>query len=61
MRDYKITHREELVGEYFVEAESEEDALEFFHHLCREGKIDFGDLEMVDSDDTASVVEYDKY
>lgn len=53
MKNYKIIHKEELVGWYYVEAESEEDALQKFSCLVSEGGIDFSDLEMIDSSDKA--------
>lgn len=54
---YKIVHREELVGWFFVEAESEEEALEKYHHQVNNGRVDFSDLEMVDSSDIAELAE----
>lgn len=53
METYKIIHKEVLEGWYYVEAESEEAALEEFQYQCGEGKIDFSDMEMVDSEDIA--------
>lgn len=53
MAVYKIVHREELVGWYWVEADSEEQALEEYQYQVSEGKIDFNDLEMVNSSDMA--------
>ena len=51
MRTYQICHREELVGYYSIDADSPEDALAEYQYLVSEGKIDFSDLEMVDSSD----------
>lgn len=50
---YKIVHKEELVDEFFVEADSGEEALEEFNHQVQNGEIDFSGAEMVDSSDTA--------
>lgn len=57
MHEYKIVHREELVGWFYVYAESEEDALEIYHDAVNNGRIDFSDMELVDSEDTAELVE----
>ena len=56
MKEYRITHREELVGYYYVEAETKAEALEKFSRMAAEGKIDFSDMEMVDSSDTVDTV-----
>lgn len=52
MKIWKIVHREELVGWYYVEAETAEDAMEEWKHRVENGQIDFDDMEMVDSEDT---------
>lgn len=56
MKTWKIVHREELVGWYYVEAETAEDAMEEWKHRVENGQIDFGDMEMVDSDDVVEEV-----
>lgn len=48
---FKIEHREELVGYFEVEAENESSAMDAYQHLVQEGKVDYGDMEMVDSSD----------
>ena len=48
---YRIIHREELVGWFFVEADSPEEALETYNQQVCDGQIDFSDMEMVDSSD----------
>lgn len=48
---FKIEHREELVGYFEVEAENESEAMNAYQHLVQEAKIDYGDMEMVDSSD----------
>ena len=51
MKTYKIVHTETLVGWFYVEAETPEEALEEYHEQVSNGEIDFGDLEMIDSED----------
>lgn len=53
MKKYKIVHTEKLVGEWYVEAESSEGAIEAFMTQVNNGKIDFSDMELVDSEDNA--------
>ena len=48
---FKIEHREELVGYFEVEADNEAEAMDAYQHLVQEAKIDYGDMEMVDSSD----------
>lgn len=57
MATYKVVHTEKLVGVYYVEADSCEEAREEFEYLATEGKIDFCDLEMIDSSDDISLCE----
>lgn len=52
MKTYKIIHREEYVGWFYVEADSEEEAFEEWNFKVNNGEIDFADVEMVDSSDT---------
>ena len=59
MKEYKIVHREELVGYFYVEAESKEEALQEYHRQASEGQIDFSDLELVDGEDIAEELEED--
>lgn len=53
MKTYKIVHKEELVGWFYIEANSEEEALEEWNFKVNNGEIDFSDMDMVDSSDTA--------
>ena len=53
MATYKIIHREELIGWFYVEADSEEEALEEFSFQVNDGQIDFSDMEMIESSDEA--------
>lgn len=52
-KTYRIIHKEELIGEFYVDAESEEDALNEYRNRVCNGEIDFSDMEMVDSEDIA--------
>lgn len=56
MAEYKIIHKEEFVGWFYVNAEDESDALRKFSDAVDNAKIDFSDMEMVDSSDTAVLV-----
>lgn len=56
MKTWKIIHREKLVGWYYVEAETVEDAMEEWKYRVENGQVDFGDMEMVDSDDVVEEV-----
>lgn len=56
MAEYKIIHREELVGWFYVHANSEEEALEKWNRKVNNGEVDFSDLDLVDSSDTAELV-----
>lgn len=55
-RTYRIIHTEELVGWFFVEAGSTEEAMEIYNQKVCDGKIDFSDMEMVDSSDEVDLV-----
>ena len=59
--EYKIRHEERLIGFYYVEAASEEEALEKFDAMVRGNDvdaIDLSDMEMLESSD--SVVSRDQ-
>ena len=53
MAIYKIKHREERYGEFFVEADSEEEAMDEYENQLNNGQIDFSDMEMINSSDAA--------
>ena len=53
MASYKIIHKEELVGWFYVEADSEKEALAKYDEMVNNGEIDYSDMEMVDSSDEA--------
>lgn len=50
---YKIIHKEELVGTYFVDACDEQEALNVWNSMVSAGGVDFSDMELVDSSDEA--------
>lgn len=56
-RQYQITHRENIVGYFYVEAESEEDAIDVFNCQVMNGDIDFSDMELIDHTDEATLLE----
>lgn len=56
MKTWKIVHKEELVGWYYVEAETAEKAMEEWRYRVENGQVDFGDMEMVDSEDVVEEV-----
>lgn len=51
---FTITHRENLVGFFEVEANSAAAAQDEYIRKLNNGEIDFSDMEMVDSDDIAT-------
>ena len=53
MKNFRIVHREELVGYFYVQAETPEEALREWYHQVNNGEIDFSDMEMVDSSEEA--------
>lgn len=55
-KEYKIVHTETLVGWFYVDADSPEEALEEYHRQLNDGKIDFSDMEMIDGSDVAEEV-----
>lgn len=59
MATYRIEHREELVGYFYVEANSETEALDEFRFQVDDGIIDFSRIEMVSSSDTATDISDD--
>lgn len=55
-KTYKMIYTEIIVHHFYADAENEDAALEEFHRLNEEGKLDFSDGEIVDTD---TVVELD--
>ena len=46
---YRIQHREELVGYFEVEADDEAIAMDIYEKMVKDGELDYGDMEMVNS------------
>lgn len=57
MKEYKIVHKEKLFEVFFVEAENEDDAMQKYNQMVMEGKIDYSDMDLVDSSDEVEEVE----
>lgn len=51
MTEYKIVHREHLVDEFIVEADSPDAAMEEYMRQVESGEINFDRIEMYDSSD----------
>lgn len=49
MKTYKITYTEKLVHEFYVEANSVEEAEDIFDNKLNHGEVDFSDGCLVDS------------
>lgn len=47
---YKVVYTETIVHEFYVEANSVEEAKEEFEYMGQEGKLDFSDGEIVDTE-----------
>ena len=56
MKTYRIEHREELVDYFYVNANSEAEALEAFDAEVAAGKIDLSRMEMITASNTAEEV-----
>lgn len=50
-RVFKVLHKETLVGEFYIEARSTEDAKKEWERKLNNGEIDFSYLEIEDSND----------
>lgn len=55
MATYKIIYREELCGVFYVEADTEETAVDEFWYQVNDGKIDFSAMEMISSSVHATI------
>lgn len=53
MAEYKVIHKEELVGWFYVTADNEQDAIDKWQQMVSNGEVDFSDMELVDSYDEA--------
>lgn len=51
MSEYKIIHKETLIGRFYIEANSPGEAMQKYHDMVDRGKIDFSDLEPIDGED----------
>lgn len=58
---YTIRHIETLVGYFDIEADDESSTIEKFRDDVSSGKIDFSDMEMIESYDTAATIEGDPW
>jgi len=50
MKTYKIDYKEILSYEFYVDAESQEQAINKFNEMVSNGKVDFNDGYIVHSD-----------
>ena len=50
MKTYRVFYKEVLGHVFYVKAESEDEVIDRFNELVDNGKIDFSDGEVVDSD-----------
>lgn len=53
---YEVVYTETLCGDYVIEADSEQEAIDLFQKLMAEGQIDTLDLDVVDSNATAILI-----
>lgn len=51
-KTYRVVYRETLVHVFYVEASNEEEAKEIFEYELQEGKFDFSDGEVEDTEYT---------
>ena len=49
MKTYKIIYTESLYHEFYVDAESKDEAREKFNHQSENGELDFSDGEVYDA------------
>ena len=49
MKTYKVTYTEKLIHEFYVDAESVEEASDIFDSQLNHGEVDFSDGCLVDS------------
>lgn len=50
MKTYKVTYTEKLIHTFYVDAENEESAKEAFEEDLMQGKVDFSDGEVSDTE-----------
>jgi len=56
MKEYLITYKEHLVHSFYVKADSEDEAMEEFDRLVKNGEIDFSGGEVYDTDTYATLI-----
>lgn len=59
MNTYRVVHREILVTHFYIDAESESEAIEELHRLEQNGEIEYNDLAIEDIEEVAELVEED--
>ena len=57
MKEFKITHKERLVGTYYIEADDVYDAVNKYWSMVMAGEIDYSDMDVIDSSDEIEEVE----
>ena len=48
MKTFKVTYKEVLYHEFYVEAESEDDVEDEFERMGNDGELDFSDADLVE-------------
>ena len=48
MKMFKVTYKEVLYHEFYVEADSEDDVEDEFERMGNEGELDFSDADLVE-------------
>ena len=48
MKMFKVTYKEVLYHEFYVEAETEDDVEDEFERMGNEGELDFSDADLVE-------------
>lgn len=56
MNTYLIVHTETLRGYYYIDAESPEDACDRWYDEVCANKVDFSDLDLINTEDEAELV-----
>ena len=57
MKEFKIIHKERLVGTYYIEADDVHDAVKKYWNMVISGEIDYSDMDVIDSSDEVEEVE----
>lgn len=48
MKMFKVTYKEVLYHEFYVEADSEDDVEDEFERMGNEGELDFSDADLIE-------------